>query len=799
MSRLYISLFFYSATGFFLFIIFDGKIFEYLFTLGLENILKFIFVGNEHGLLRHIKLADRSFFFIYFSIYFIFLGIYLIINQKKLIFSNNYYLSSKEKVFKNLKRNEIYLNVVLAAGLSLFLELSIIRIHSSYLHFFSFLKNISLISCFLGLGIGYALKNYKIYSINWIYPLLTIQIIILFFLNQTPVSSILINPIAEQLTMGQDTARSISHLIIIYTFILFIYIFNALCFIPIGHMISILMQPLEGLKAYSFNLIGSLLGILLFIILSFFWMPPLVWILISYLIFLVINKKNKEKNLFSGACVILLVILLSSFIKDKKETIYSPYQNISIEHLTTPQNPVIIQTSHLFYQALLNLSENLKFTLEGGKTPGNIFGHHVDVNHEREFYNLPYLISSDIKKVLIVGSGAGNDVAAANRFNIKNIDAVEIDPVIANLGKKYHPEKPYSKENVNLSINDARSFIKNNKSKYDAIIYGLLDSQTNLSSKGGIRLDSYVYTIEAFEEAKKSLKKDGFIYISFFVQTPELGYKLFKMLEKTFYVKPLVLKSEVNDRYIFISKNDEKIKFDLSNLKYFKPINDFGKKIYKVDLSTDDWPFLYMPSKVYPITYLSIVTLLILSSIIFLNKIIEIKKNNFSYICFFLGAGFMLVETKCITEIAKIYGSTWMVTSIVIATILIMAFIANILVIKKIKLNISQIYLFLLLSLFLGYFCSTVGFNFFNQKILNLILPILLTLPILFSGLAFSKELSRLNSASQALSANILGAMLGGFLEYNSMYFGLSSLYFLAGFLYFLAFVFYIYKYKTIY
>ena len=165
----------------------------------------------------------------------------------------------------------------------------------------------------------------------------------------------------------------------------------------------------------------------------------------------------------------------------------------------------------------------------------------------------------------------------------------------------------------------------------------------------------------------------------------------------------------------------------------------------------------------------------------------------------FLGAGFMLVETKCITEIAKIYGSTWMVTSIVIATILIMAFIANMLVIKKIKLNISQIYSLLLFSLFLGYFCSTLGFNFFNQKVLNLILPILLTLPILFSGLAFSKELSRLNSASQALSANILGAMLGGFLEYNSMYFGLSSLYYLAGFLYFLAFVFYIYKYKTIY
>ena len=115
----------------------------------------------------------------------------------------------------------------------------------------------------------------------------------------------------------------------------------------------------------------------------------------------------------------------------------------------------------------------------------------------------------------------------------------------------------------------------------------------------------------------------------------------------------------------------------------FKSIDIYEKNTYEIDLSTDDWPFLYMPSKVYPITYLSIVIILILSSGLFLNKIVKIKKGNFSYICFFLGAGFMLIETKCITEIAKIYGSTWMVTSIVISAILIMAFIANLMVIKK--------------------------------------------------------------------------------------------------------------------
>ena len=89
------------------------------------------------------------------------------------------------------------------------------------------------------------------------------------------------------------------------------------------------------------------------------------------------------------------------------------------------------------------------------------------------------------------------------------------------------------------------------------------------------------------------------------------------MLEVTFNDKPLVLKSNVNDRYVFISKNNKNTNFNLKNLKFFKSIDIYEKNTYEIDLSTDDWPVLYMPSKVYPITYLSIVIILILSSGLF--------------------------------------------------------------------------------------------------------------------------------------------------------------------------------------
>ena len=780
----------YSIVGFVIFEALDNRLFNFLYQNGFEVIINFIFSESTNFIQRYIDLADLNFYYLYFSFFILVVAIFLMINLKKVVFSKNFMIQSKELNFTNLGKKEIFLNVILAAGLSLFLELSIIRIHSSYLHFFSYLKNISLLSCFLGLGIGYALKNYKIYSVNWIFPLVTLQVIILYFLSQTPVSIILINPIAEQLTMGQDTARGIFHLLMIYSFIVFIFLFNAMCFIPIGHLISRLMNNIESLTAYSLNLIGSFFGIILFVILSFLLTPPVIWITVSFILFLIILRKNLQNYFLSTICVLSLIIILSLDLKNKKETIYSPYQNITIERLKTPLNPVILQTSHLFYQAMLNLSDNLSFNNDW-RNEGNIFGMHVDTDHEKEFYNLPYLIKKTLpESILIVGSGSGNDVAAANRFKVKNIDAVEIDPIIAELGTKYHPESPYSNANVSLEIDDARTFIKNSKKNYDVIVYGLLDSQSNLSSKGGIRLDSYVYTVEALTESKNRLKNDGFIFISFFVQTPEIGYKIFKMLEKATGFKPIVLKSKTNSRYIFIGGKEE-VDIEINKLKYFKINKDFNdENFYDIDLSTDDWPFLYMPSKVYPFTYLSIIIVLLLFSIYFLNKVIKIKASNFSASCFFLGAGFMLVETKGITEIAKIYGSTWVVISIVIAAVLFMSFISNLIVMKKIKISSTYAYSLLLISLIIGYYLFTQDSVTIPPNINKVLMPIILTLPILFSGIAFSKELLKLQSISQALSSNILGAMVGGFLEYNSMYFGFSNLYILAGVIYLSAFAF---------
>ena len=82
-----------------------------------------------------------------------------------------------------------------------------------------------------------------------------------------------------------------------------------------------------------------------------------------------------------------------------------------------------------------------------------------------------------------------------------------------------------------MIINDARNFIKEIDKKYDLIVYSVLDSHANLSSKGGVRLDSYVYTVESFYEAKKKLNENGVMFLSFAVSTEQMGNKIYKMLK----------------------------------------------------------------------------------------------------------------------------------------------------------------------------------------------------------------------------------------------------------------------------
>lgn len=484
-----------SSAYFFLGVLFyfltKSKPISFIFKKLFNQNISFLINKKQETIDKYIGIFDEKYFHLLLIFPLTLLMILSVIKIKKIIFEK----SNLDEIIHLKKYNLNYL-IAGAAGLGLYLELMIIRLHSSFFQLFSFFKNVSLLSCLLGLGIGYLLGHKKINSLKWVFPLLTLQITFMYLVKDTPITNLLQNPISEQWAMGQENAQTVFQFLLIYSFVIIIFLSNAVIFVPLGHLVSRLMYGQNKLKSYSWNLLGSLSGIILFSFMSFIWSPPSLWILVGFFIFIVFVKKTLlEISIpFISTLVLLFIILIPKDLS--KQEIYSPYQLVTLQHNYSPQSPTIdVMVSNTWFQTPYDVTGETKYN------PAPLAAN----------YKAPYSIRSKIpQKILIVGSGTGNDTAYAIEKGVSQIDAVEIDPAIIHIGEKYHPQKPYQSNKVNVIQNDARNFIQHTKNKYDLIVYGLLDSHSSLSGKGGIRLDSYVYTVESFKEARKTLTDDGY-------------------------------------------------------------------------------------------------------------------------------------------------------------------------------------------------------------------------------------------------------------------------------------------------
>ena len=330
------------------------------------------------------------------------------------------------------------------------------------------------------------------------------------------------------------------------------------------------------------------------------------------------------------------------------------------------------------------------------------------ISYIRAYYEFPFHFKKKPERVAIVGAGSGNDVAAALRMGASHVDAIEIDPAIAFLGKSYHPEHPYDDPRVTLHINDARNFFRTAKQQYDLIIYGVLDSHTSLSHASNLRVDSYVYTREGITEAFKLLKPDGVVSIAFALPNESLG------LQAVAYPwripgagKPLAVRVGYDSKTTtaFIAQKGRNAV--LADPKAFAAFGfedvsaHFAQPYSAESIPTDDWPFFYMIKRTYPLSYMIALGMVLMLSYMFVRKTIgwtePIERSYLPF--FFLGAGFMLVETKAITELGLHLGGTWFVIAITITMVLLMAFLANLLVQRKLAPRTSIAYLGLLASL----------------------------------------------------------------------------------------------------
>ncbi len=687
----------------------------------------------------------------------------------------------------SLSEKKLLIALVVACAMGLFGELMIIRIHSSLFQLFAHFKNVSLLSCFLGLGIGYATGKRAPQLMPVSLGLMAAQLIVLTVLVRvSDLNYLIYYPSFEGADigfyMGLMTSKQFADFLLAYGLLGLAFTLNVVCFIPLGQVAARLMGRLPNLQAYSWNLVGSFAGIALFTLMSACWTTPVIWFgLFSIMFIALIGRILSKAATVSSALAVVALALLSLPTHPFRIDTYSPYQILS---LIIDRDDRRLFACNTWFQSMLDLS------------PANL-SRKDNLKPMADYYDLPYKCKPQPDSVLVVGSGTGNDVAAALRNGAKHVDAVEIDPAIISIGKELHPENPYADPRVTVIADDARSYIKRSANTYDVIVYGLLDSSAVMGgNSAGMRVDSYVWTMEAFREAKAKLRPGGEIAMTV-CMAKQVGPKVYSMLTDVYGKKPLAYETVWDSGFMFlvgegVQKPTTPVRFKEFSEAFENPqaSAELGFVLdANSDIATDDWPFLFLFKRTYPYFYAVVLAILMAISTYVLRSSVSTEERKISWQFFFLGAGFMLIETKGITELCLVFGSTWIVNAAVIASILFLAFCANYLVIKNGPLPKNLSYILLIAALGGGIAFSIWRPYFQDAATERLVSTLVVTLPLFFSGFVFSGELKNCDSLPRAMYSNLLGAMLGGFVEYNAMYFGYRWLYYLAIAVYVAAFI----------
>lgn len=701
-----------------------------------------------------------------------------------------------EARFADASKKEKLKLIVLVTMVSLLVELVMIRWLACVFPVFSFFKNFTLLACFLGLGAGYAVAEKRPCAPALVLPMLAVFVCVMLLLRYdigTDVALFSSLPMVEQTSVqvAMDSYTWVNLIILsvpLYLLLATSFVMCACICYPVGQLCGKLLLTANARKAYGLNLLGSIAGVAALFVMSLFWLPPVIWFAAvgGTLLYFVLARDAFLPIGVASLCV--LVTALAWPVQPEVQRIYSPYQ--LLERTAKPDGLMQVLSGGYYYQKVFNLADSKR-------------GHESEEDRNaRAYYEFPFNFKKAPQRVAIVGAGTGNDVAAALRMGAAHVDAIEIDPAIAYLGKKYHPEHPYDDPRVTLIINDARNFFRTTHQQYDLIIYGVLDSHTALSHASNLRVDSYVYTREGITEAFKLLKPDGVLSIAFALQNDSLGYKLSHILAGIPGAgKPLAVRVLYDSQTTtaFIAQKGHDVAMPpakaFGNVGFTNVSDQFAQPYPEANIPTDDWPFFYMVKRVYPVSYMVALGLVLLLSYFFVRRTIgfnePVERRYVPF--FFLGSGFMLVETKAITELGLHLGGTWFVIAATIVLVLLMAYFANLMVQRKMLQQTGLAYLGLLVSLLVGYgYALHHDALTLNSVWLSLIVScVLLTIPLFFSGLVFSNLIGapKIN-ISTALAYNLMGALFGGLMEYNSMYFGFAFLYLLAIAFYFLAWAF---------
>jgi spermidine synthase len=680
-----------------------------------------------------------------------------------------------------------YSSLALVSLLSLFLEMLMIRWISSEIRVFAYFKNLVLVACFLGFGLGCYLCRRRIQLLAMIAPILVLTVIL-----KSHVSALRQIVVALPQMIGGGTEVHIwgvpalpaswGAMLLALAVMVPLFAVIAMAFVPLGQLVAWYFErSRNGVTAYTVNVLASLAGIAAYTLLCFLYQPPAVWMLVAGILTVAVFWAQRRARWILALAFLACVVLLSGRDYKFRQTFWSPYQKLDLTPIY--ENGQIaryfLSTNDSWYQQIVNLS------------PQFVQSHpHEFRNSPPEWraYNIPYKFYPAPPSVLVLGSGMGNDVAAALRNGAGRVVAVEIDPLILKLGRELHFEHPYQSAKTHVVLDDARSYLQNSHEQFDLIVFSLLDSHTTASYFSNIRIDNYVYTREALARAQQLLKPDGVFVIKFWVENEWIADRLYGLEKTTFMREPvqIMIQSSQYDSggRFYLAGSQARLEHALADpaLGSFVQIEQ-GEPLEKARLTTDDWPYFYQHAPGLPLSVILVSVAVLLTFGWFLRQTGR-SEGGVDFHFLLLGAGFMLLEAQIVSRMALLFGTTWMVNSIVIAGLLCLIVAANLVYQRFPKIPLLWAYAGLFASFVISFIVPLEKLFFQSIAVRAVFSSVVLCLPVFFAGIIFVSSFARVKFRGSALGSNLFGSLAGGLLESLSLWFGLKSLVVLAAFIY---------------
>ncbi|MGH2679875.1 MAG: spermidine synthase [Actinomycetota bacterium] len=638
--------------------------------------------------------------------------------------------------------------LVLLSFLMLFVELGLIRWSGAYVVYLSFFTNFVLLASFLGVGVGF-LRARARGDLFRLFPVLFAVLVL--FLAVFPVEG---GRVAGELRfVGAFGWPALPKWLSLGAVFLLAFLIMAALAEGVGR-VFVRFAPLE---AYRWDILGSILGIAAFSGLSFLEASPLVWGTISAAIFVVIVAGSRVAQVVPLAVAVVVLGVLSF----APNTRWSPYYRVRTNAVAA-DGSVAISVNGRPHQRIMPLA----------------------VMEETQTFRFdPYAHAPDnpLTDVLIVGAGSGNDVAIALARGAGHVDAVEIDPLLYRLGRDLHPDRPYRDPRVTVHVEDGRSFLHDTERRYDLVLYAIPDSLTVLAGQSSLRLESYLLTREAMQEVRDHLKPNGVISM-YHYYLPVVVDRYADALTRVFGDAPcLELAAGAGPRPRTVLTASVRPADLTCDERWSRPAE-------LPDPVTDDHPFAYLVGSGIPGFYQVTLLAILLGSLV----AVRLSAGPFGQMrpyldLFFMGAAFLLLETSNVVRFALLFGTTWFVNALVFAGILVSVYLA-IEVARRVRFrHPAWLYAPLLAALILAWAIpaeSLLGLDFLPRFAAAVTLGFT---PVFIANLVFADRFRDVGSSGIAFGTNLLGAIVGGVLEYGALVTGYRALLIVVALLYGLA------------